>query len=96
MPLCLRGVIAAFLFCFLISFSEITVTLFMTGPAPYVRAIHPYGPIVRVDGSVEVITAAFDQPLPRAFSSTYRWRLSRLDQGQRRLEAGRIGWAGPR
>ncbi|MCC6470133.1 MAG: ABC transporter permease [Alphaproteobacteria bacterium] len=32
-PLCLRGMIAAFLFCFLISFSEITVTLFMTGPA---------------------------------------------------------------
>jgi putative spermidine/putrescine transport system permease protein len=33
LPLCLRGVIGAFLFCFLISFSEITVTLFMAGPA---------------------------------------------------------------
>lgn len=33
LPLCLRGVAAAYLFCFLISFSEITVTLFMAGPA---------------------------------------------------------------
>ncbi|MCC7274449.1 MAG: ABC transporter permease [Alphaproteobacteria bacterium] len=32
-PLCLRGMVSAFLFCFLISFSEVTVTLFMTGPA---------------------------------------------------------------
>ena len=32
-PLCLRGMVSAYLFCFLISFSEVTVTLFMTGPA---------------------------------------------------------------
>jgi putative spermidine/putrescine transport system permease protein len=32
-PLSLRGIAAAFLFCFLMSFSEVTVTIFMTGPA---------------------------------------------------------------
>jgi putative spermidine/putrescine transport system permease protein len=32
LPLCARGLVTAFLFCFLLSFSEVTTTIFMTGP----------------------------------------------------------------
>jgi putative spermidine/putrescine transport system permease protein len=32
LPLCARGMLAAFLLCFLMSFAEVTVTIFMTGP----------------------------------------------------------------
>lgn len=60
---------------------------FLTGASPFVSTIFPFGPIVRVGGTVETITAAFNQPLPRVFSSTYRWRLSRLDPAP----AGEIG-----
>jgi putative spermidine/putrescine transport system permease protein len=32
LPLCARGLVTAFLFCFLLSFSEVTTTVFMAGP----------------------------------------------------------------
>jgi putative spermidine/putrescine transport system permease protein len=32
LPLCARGMLAAFFLCFLMSFAEVTVTIFMTGP----------------------------------------------------------------
>ncbi|MBL9139847.1 MAG: Ig-like domain-containing protein [Verrucomicrobiales bacterium] len=51
---------------------------FRTGPAPFPTVIAPFGPIVRVGGVVEEITAIFDQPVPKVFTDTYTWKLSRI------------------
>jgi putative spermidine/putrescine transport system permease protein len=58
MPLCLRGMIAAFLFCFLISFSEITVTLFMTGPAHQTLPVRIFNYVSdRIDPTMAAVSA---------------------------------------
>ena len=58
MPLCLRGMIAAFLFCFLISFSEITVTLFMTGPAHQTLPVRIFNYVSdRIDPTMAAVAA---------------------------------------
>lgn len=54
---------------------------FQTGAPPFVSVIHPFGPLVRVGGTVDTITAVFSQPLPRVFAETYEWRLSRVGEG---------------
>jgi putative spermidine/putrescine transport system permease protein len=41
-PLCARGLITSFLFCFLLSFSEVTMTIFMTGPSYQTLPIRIY------------------------------------------------------
>lgn len=58
MPLCLRGMIAAFLFCFLISFSEVTVTLFMTGPAHQTLPVRIFNYVSdRIDPTMAAVSA---------------------------------------
>jgi putative spermidine/putrescine transport system permease protein len=58
LPLCARGMVAAFLFCFLISFSEVTVTLFMTGPDYQTLPVRIYNYLAdQVDPTVAAISA---------------------------------------
>jgi putative spermidine/putrescine transport system permease protein len=57
MPLCARGLIAAFLLCFLMSFSEVTVTIFMTGPGYQTLPVRIYNYLTdQVDPTVAAIS----------------------------------------
>jgi putative spermidine/putrescine transport system permease protein len=56
-PLCARGLLAAFLLCFLMSFSEVTVTIFMTGPAYQTLPVRIYNYLAdQVDPTVAAIS----------------------------------------
>lgn len=58
LPLCTRGLVTAFLFCFLLSFSEVTMTLFMTGPAWQTLPIRIYNYLSdRIDPTVAAVSA---------------------------------------
>ncbi|MGE0716583.1 MAG: ABC transporter permease [Alphaproteobacteria bacterium] len=58
LPLCLRGMVSAFLFCFLISFSEVTVTLFMTGPAHQTLPVRIFNYVSdRIDPTMAAVSA---------------------------------------
>jgi putative spermidine/putrescine transport system permease protein len=57
-PLCARGLITAFLFCFLLSFSEVTMTIFMTGPALQTLPIRIYSYMSdRIDPMVATVSS---------------------------------------
>lgn len=57
-PLSLRPIVAAFLFCFLMSFSEITVTIFMTGPAHQTLPVRIFNYVSdRIDPTVAAVSA---------------------------------------
>lgn len=57
-PLCWRGIAAAFLFCFLMSFSEVTVTIFMTGPAHQTLPVRIFNYVSdRIDPTVAAVSA---------------------------------------
>jgi putative spermidine/putrescine transport system permease protein len=57
-PLCARGLITAFLFCFLLSFSEVTMTIFMTGPALQTLPIRIYSYMSdRIDPMVSAVSS---------------------------------------
>jgi putative spermidine/putrescine transport system permease protein len=48
----------AFLFCFLLSFSEVTMTIFMTGPAYQTLPIRIYNYLAdRIDPTVAAVSA---------------------------------------
>jgi putative spermidine/putrescine transport system permease protein len=58
LPLCARGLITAFLFCFLLSFSEVTMTIFMTGPALQTLPIRIYSYMSdRIDPMVAAVSS---------------------------------------
>ena len=58
LPLCLRGMVSAFLFCFLISFSEVTVTLFMAGPAHQTLPVRIFNYVSdRIDPTMAAVSA---------------------------------------
>jgi len=58
LPLCRRGVLAGFLLSFIISFAEVTVTIFMTGPAYQTLPIRIYNYLTdQVDPTVVAISA---------------------------------------
>jgi putative spermidine/putrescine transport system permease protein len=58
LPLCLRGLVTAFLFCFLLSFSEVTMTIFMTGPAYQTLPIRIYNYLAdRIDPTVAAVSS---------------------------------------
>ena len=57
LPLARRGVLAGFLFAFILSFDEVTVTLFMTGPAYQTLPIRIYNYLTdQVDPTVAAIS----------------------------------------
>ncbi len=58
LPLSARGLITAFLFCFLLSFSEVTTTLFMTGPGLQTLPVRIYTYMSdRIDPTVAAVSA---------------------------------------
>jgi putative spermidine/putrescine transport system permease protein len=58
LPLCTRGLITAFLFCFLLSFSEVTTTLFMSGPGLQTLPVRIYNYMSdRIDPTVAAVSA---------------------------------------
>jgi putative spermidine/putrescine transport system permease protein len=58
LPLCTRGLVTAFLFCFLLSFSEVTTTLFMSGPALQTLPVRIYNYMSdRIDPTVAAVSA---------------------------------------
>jgi len=58
LPLCARGLVTAFLFCFLLSFSEVTTTIFMTGPALQTLPVRIYTYMSdRIDPTVAAVSA---------------------------------------
>jgi putative spermidine/putrescine transport system permease protein len=58
LPLCARGLVTAFLFCFLLSFSEVTTTLFMTGPGLQTLPVRIYTYMSdRIDPTVAAVSA---------------------------------------
>jgi putative spermidine/putrescine transport system permease protein len=58
LPLCGRGLITAFLFCFLLSFSEVTTTLFMSGPSLQTLPVRIYNYMSdRIDPTVAAVSA---------------------------------------
>ena len=58
LPLCARGLVTAFLFCFLLSFSEVTMTIFMTGPAFQTVPIRIYNYLAdRIDPTVAAVSS---------------------------------------
>lgn len=58
LPLCGRGMLAAFLLCFLMSFAEVTVTIFMTGPAYQTLPVRIYNYLTdQVDPTVAALSA---------------------------------------
>lgn len=58
LPLCARGLISAFLLCFLLSFSEVTATIFMTGPALQTLPVRIYNYMSdRIDPTVAAVSA---------------------------------------
>jgi putative spermidine/putrescine transport system permease protein len=57
-PLSLKGITAAFLFSFLMSFSEVTVTIFMTGPAHQTLPVRIFNYVSdRIDPTVAAVSA---------------------------------------
>jgi putative spermidine/putrescine transport system permease protein len=57
LPLARRGVLAGFLFAFILSFDEVTVTIFMTGPAYQTLPIRIYNYLTdQVDPTVAAIS----------------------------------------
>lgn len=58
LPLCARGMVTAFLFCFLLSFSDVTVTIFMAGPSLQTLPVRLYTYLSdRVDPTVAAVSA---------------------------------------
>ena len=58
LPVCSRGILAAFLLAFLMSFSEVTVTIFMTGPAYQTLPVRIYNYLTdQVDPTVAAVSA---------------------------------------
>jgi len=58
LPLCARGLITALLFCFLLSFSEITTTIFMSGPGLQTLPVRIYNYMSdRIDPTVAAVSA---------------------------------------
>ena len=58
LPLCARGVIAGFLFAFIVSFDEVTVTLFITGPAYQTLPVRLYNYLTdQVDPTAAAVSA---------------------------------------
>lgn len=59
LPLCARGLVTAFLFCFLLSFSEVTTTIFMTGPGLQTLPVRIYSYMSdRIDPTVAAVSAS--------------------------------------
>lgn len=57
LPVCARGIAAAFLLAFLMSFSEVTVTIFMTGPAYQTLPVRIYNYLTdQVDPTVAAVS----------------------------------------
>lgn len=57
-PMCTQGLISAFLLCFLISFSEVTTTLFMSGPSLQTLPVRIYNYMSdRIDPTVAAVSA---------------------------------------
>jgi putative spermidine/putrescine transport system permease protein len=57
LPLARRGMVAAFLFAFILSFDEVTVTIFMTGPAYQTLPIRVYNYLTdQVDPTVAAVS----------------------------------------
>lgn len=57
LPVCARGILAAFLLTFLISFSEVTVTIFVTGPAYQTLPVRIYNYLTdQVDPTVAAVS----------------------------------------
>ena len=58
LPLCARGLVTAFLFCFLLSFSEVTTTIFMSGPSLQTLPVRIYNYMSdRIDPTVGAVSA---------------------------------------
>jgi len=58
LPLCARGLLTAFLFCFLLSFSDVTVTIFMAGPSLQTLPVRLYTYMSdRVDPTVAAVSS---------------------------------------
>ena len=58
LPLCARGLVTAFLFCFLLSFSEVTTTIFMSGPGLQTLPVRIYNYMSdRIDPTVAAVSA---------------------------------------
>ena len=58
LPVCARGMLAAFLLAFLMSFSEVTVTIFMTGPAYQTLPVRIYNYLTdQIDPTVAAVSA---------------------------------------
>lgn len=58
LPLCARGLVSAFLFCFILSFSEVTTTLFMSGPGLQTLPIRIYNYMSdRIDPTVAAVSS---------------------------------------
>ena len=58
LPLCARGLLTAFLFCFLLSFSEVTTTIFMSGPGLQTLPVRIYNYMSdRIDPTVAAVSA---------------------------------------
>jgi putative spermidine/putrescine transport system permease protein len=58
LPLCARGVLSGFILAFLISFAEVTVVIFMTGPAYQTLPIRIYNYLTdQIDPTVAAISA---------------------------------------
>ena len=58
LPLCARGLVTGFLFCFLLSFSEVTTTIFMTGPSLQTLPVRIYTYMSdRIDPTVAAVSA---------------------------------------
>jgi putative spermidine/putrescine transport system permease protein len=58
LPLCARGLVTAFLFCFLLSFSEVTTTIFMSGPGLQTLPVRIYNYMSdRIDPTVAAVSS---------------------------------------
>lgn len=58
LPLCTRGLVTASLFCFLLSFSEVTTTIFMSGPSLQTLPVRIYNYMSdRIDPTVAAVSA---------------------------------------
>ena len=78
--LCARGLVTAFLFCFLLSFSEVTMTIFMTGPALQTLPVRIYSYMSdRIDPTVAAVSsrAVFFSLALLAVLSGLGWRAAK-------------------
>lgn len=58
LPLCARGVLAGFLFAFIISFDEVTVTIFISGPAYQTLPVRIYNYLTdQVDPTIAAVSS---------------------------------------